>query len=123
MKTFFNNLFAIFTQQKSMSKHTKIMFVVTILLATLFGLVLPLWATILITSLMMVLYEIAFAFIPTKQIKILFFKLNVFDFENWQYDLIDETFDQHNEIVKNDFFNICSGLIIYMIIFGITCLI
>ena len=123
MKTFFNNLFAIFTQQKSMSKHTKIMFVVTILLATLFGLVLPLWATILITSLMMVLCEIAFAFIPTKQIKILFFKLNVFDFENWQYDLIDETFDQHNEIVKNDFFNICSGLIIYMIIFGITCLI
>ena len=120
MKTFFNNLFAIFTQQKSMSKHTKIMFVVTILLATLFGLVLPLWATILITSLMMVLCEIAFAFIPTKQIKILFFKLNVFDFENWQYDLIDETFDQHNEIVKNDFFNICSGLIIYMIIFGIS---
>ena len=123
MKTFFNNLFAIFTQQKSMSKHTKIMFVVTILLATLFGLVLPLWATILITSLMMVLYEIAFAFIPTKQIKILFFKLNIFDFESWQYDLIDETFDQHNEIVKNDFYNICSGLIIYVIIFGITCLI
>ena len=122
MKSFFNNLFAIFTKQKTMSKHSKIMFVATILLATLFGLILPLWATMLITILIMVLYEIAFAFIPTKQIKILFFKLNIFDFERWQYDLIDETFDQHNVIVKNDFYNICSGLIIYMLIFGITCL-
>lgn len=122
MKAFFNNLFAIFTQQKTMSKHSKIMFVATILLAALFGLILPLWATVLITSLMMILYEIAFAFIPTKQVKILFFKLNIFDFESWQYDLIDETFDQHNEIVKNDFYNICSGLIFYMIILGIILL-
>lgn len=123
MKTFFNNLFAIFTQQKTMSKHSKLMFVTTALLATLVGLCLPFWMTILLTSLMMVLYEIAFAFIPTKKIKILFFNLIIFDFERWQLDLIDGTFNQHNEIVKVDFFNICSGLIIYSIILGITLLI
>ena len=71
----------------------------------------------------MLVYEIAFAFIPTKQIKFLGVMLNVFDFKTWKIDLIDETFDQHNEIVKNDFFNICSGLIIYSIILGITILI
>lgn len=123
MKTFFNNLFAIFTQQKTMSKHSKIMFVATIIIASLLGLCLPLWVTLLITSLIMIVYEIAFAFIPTKKIKILFFTFNIFDFETWQIDLIDETFDQHNEIVRNDFYNISSGLIIYSIILGITTLI
>ena len=71
----------------------------------------------------MLLYEIAFAFIPTRKIKLFFIKFNIFDFERWQLDLIDNTFNQHNEIVKHDFFNIVSALLIYSIYRLIICFI
>lgn len=115
MKNFFNNLFSIFTQQDNMSKHTKIMFLCTLLLAVLLGFVFPLWATVLMTTILMLSYEIAFAYIPTKQIKFLFFKFKVFDFDKWQTDLIDNVLDKHNDMNKLDFYNICSGLIFYLI--------
>lgn len=123
MKRFFNDLFAIFTQNELMSKHSKIMFVSTILLCVLLKIIMPMWISLLLTIFLMVLYEIAFAFIPIHEIKILFFKIKFFNFVAWQNDLIDNILDQHNDIVKYDFYNIFSGIIIFIVFYYLTCLI
>lgn len=123
MKNFFNNLFAIFTQQDTMTKHSKIMFFSTLFSAVILGLICPLWVTLLITIIIMLLYEIAFVYVPTRKIKILFFKINFFDFERWQSDLIDNVFDKHNDMNKLDFYNICAGLFFYLVYVLITILI
>lgn len=40
-----------------------------------------------------------------------------------QNDLIDNILDQHNDIVKYDFYNIFSGIIIFIVFYYLTCLI
>lgn len=122
MKQFFNSLFAIFDKTKSMSKHSKLMFITTLIIGIIINVIFSTFSSMLLTVILMTIYEFCYGFVPTRTITWKKFNFKIFDFKTWKNNINNLQFEQHNHIEKQDFINIISALVIFLLLKIMLCL-
>lgn len=114
MKQFFKDLFAIYHKNNQLTTHSKIMFIGTIFLCVVLGLFSSMLTTIFLSGFLMFLYELSYVFVPTRQISIKNFSFKIFDMQAWRTNLTNNDFKIYYDVEKQDFLNVCAGILTYV---------